>query len=92
MRQQILQDRHVTYRDIETSLGISGTSKYIQYCMNIWLPRNFVRWTPHNLLIVQKKAYVDRLKEMLQKYDRGASKHVYDIVTDDEPWIYAYEP
>ena len=29
---------------------------------------------------------------MLQKYDRGASKHVYDIVTDDESWIYAYEP
>ncbi len=29
---------------------------------------------------------------MLKKYDRGASKHVYDIVTGDESWIYAYEP
>ena len=29
---------------------------------------------------------------MLQKYDRGASKQVYDIVTGDESWIYAYEP
>ena len=29
---------------------------------------------------------------MLQKYDRDASKHVYDIVTGDESWIYAYEP
>ena len=28
---------------------------------------------------------------MLQKYDRGASKHVYGIVTGDETWIYAYE-
>ena len=28
---------------------------------------------------------------MLQKYDRGTSKHVYDIVTGDESWIYAYE-
>ena len=27
---------------------------------------------------------------MLQKYDRIASKHVYDIVTGS--WIYAYEP
>ena len=26
MRQLILQDRHVTYREIETTLGISGTS------------------------------------------------------------------
>ena len=29
---------------------------------------------------------------MLQKYDRGASKHIYDIVTGDESWIYVYEP
>ena len=28
---------------------------------------------------------------MLQKHDRGASKHVYDIVTGDESWIYTYE-
>ena len=28
---------------------------------------------------------------MLQKYDRGASKHVYDIVIGDESRIYAYE-
>ena len=25
------------------------------------------------------------------KNDRGASKHVYDIVTGDESWIYAFE-
>ena len=35
VRQLILQDRHVTYRKIEITLGISGTSQYIQYCMNI---------------------------------------------------------
>ena len=29
---------------------------------------------------------------MLQKYDRVASKHVYDIATGDESWIYSYEP
>ena len=29
---------------------------------------------------------------MLQKYDPGASKHVYDIVTGNELWIYTYEP
>ena len=29
---------------------------------------------------------------MLQTYDRGASKHVYDVVTGDESWISAYEP
>ena len=38
-----------------------------------------------------KKDRVDWSKEMLQKYNRGASKHVYDIVTGDESWIYVYE-
>ena len=28
---------------------------------------------------------------MFKKYDRGASKHVYDILKGEEPWIYAYE-
>ena len=33
-----------------------------------------------------KKARVNWSKDMLQKYDRGASKHVYGIVTGDESW------
>ena len=36
-------------------------------------------------------ARVDWSKKMLQKYYRGASKHVYDNVTGDKSWIYAYE-
>ena len=37
---------------------------------------------------LKKMARVDWSKEMLQKYDRGVSKGVYDIVTGDESWIY----
>ena len=42
--------------------------------------------------IAQKKVRVDWCKEMLEKYDGGASKDVYKIVTGDESRIYAYEP
>ena len=45
-----------------------------------------------NMSIAQKKTRSNWSKEMLQKYDRGASKRVYDIVIGDESWIYAYEP
>ena len=48
-------------------------------------------YIPYNLSIAQKKARVDWPKEMLHKYDRDNSKHVYDIVAGDESWIYAYE-
>ena len=44
------------------------------------------------MIIAQKKVRVDWCKEVLEKYDRGASKDVYKIVLDDESWIYAYEP
>ena len=40
----------------------------------------------------QKKDSVDLCKEILEKDDGGVSKLVYNIVTGDESWIYAYEP
>ena len=46
---------------------------------------------PTQLVKYQKKARVDWSKDMLQKYDGGALKHIHDIVTVDESWIYAYE-
>ena len=45
---------------------------------------------PHNLSIAQKKARVDWSKEMRQKYNRGASKHVYDIVAGDDFFLFPY--
>lgn len=92
VRELILQDRHVTYREIETTLGISGTSIHLILHEHLTVKKICSRWIPHNLSIAQKKARVDWSKEMLEKYDRSASKHVYDIVTGDESWIYAYEP
>jgi [histone H3]-lysine36 N-dimethyltransferase SETMAR len=50
------------------------------------------RWIPHNLTTAQKDARVNWCKEILKKYNGGASKAVYNIYTGDESWIYAYEP
>ena len=86
VRQLILQGRHVSYREIETTLGISGTK--INSILNEHLTVKKVRlfWIPHNLSIAQKMAHADWSKEMLQKYNHSASKHVYDIVAGDESW------
>ena len=83
----------MTYRDIETTVGISGTSLHSILYEHLSVKKICSRWMPHNLSIAQKKrARVDWSKEMLQKYDSGASKHVDGSVTSDESWIYAYEP
>ena len=62
--------------------------------MNIYLTVKKIssRWLQYNLSIAHKKARIYWSREMFQKYDRGASKHVSDIVTGDESWIHAYEP
>ena len=74
MRQLILQDRHVTYRDIETTLGINGTSIHSILHEHLIVKKICLRWIPYNLSIAQKKARVDWSKEIFQKYDRGAFK------------------
>ena len=84
MHQLILQDRHVTYREITTTLGISGTSMYSILHEHLTVKKICSLGISHNLSIAQKKTRVGWWKEMLQKYNRGAVKHVYYIVTGDE--------
>ena len=85
VRELIMQDRHVTYREIEASLGISMTSIHK-------ILHEHLAVIPHNLTIAQTQARVNWCQAMLKKYNRGASKAVYNIYTGDESWIYAYEP
>lgn len=92
VRELIMEDRHVTYHEIEATLGISSTSVYKILHEHLAVKKICSRWIPHNLTEAQKKARVNWCKEMLKKYNRGASKDVYKIVTGDESWIYAYEP
>ena len=54
VRHLILQDRHVTYREIETTLGISGTSIYSILYEDLTVKKIRSSWIPHNLSIVQK--------------------------------------
>ena len=49
VRQLMLQDRHVTYREIETTLGISGTSIHSILHEHLTVKEIFSRWIPHNL-------------------------------------------
>jgi histone-lysine N-methyltransferase SETMAR len=92
VRELIIQDRHVTYREIQASLNISMTPINKILHDHLAVKKICSRWIPHNLTIAQKEARVDWCKEMLQKYNHGASNAVYNICTGDESWIYAYEP
>ena len=51
VRQLILQDRHVTYREIETTLGISGTRIHSMLHAHLTVEKICSRWILHNLSI-----------------------------------------
>jgi [histone H3]-lysine36 N-dimethyltransferase SETMAR len=88
----IEEDRHVTYREIQTSLGI-GMSQ-IQKILHdeLWVRKLISRWVPHNLSEEQKVARVTWCRTTLERFNGGTSNLVYNIVSGDESWIYAYEP
>lgn len=92
VRELIMQDRHVTYREIEAFLGISMTSIYKILHEHLAVKKICSRWIPHNLTVEQKQARVDWCKKMIEKYKCGTSKAVHNIYTGDESWIYAYDP
>lgn len=92
VRNLILLDRHVTYREIASTLGIGMTAISKILHEHLGVRKICSRWVPHNLSSEQKDARVKWCKAMLLKFDKGSSKLVYDICTGDESWIYSYDP
>lgn len=88
----IMEDRHVTYCEIASTLGISMRSINTILHEHLAVTKLCSRWIPHNLTSAQKEARVDWCKKMLKRFKHGSSNAVYNIVTGDESWIYAYEP
>ena len=88
VRWLVMQVHHVTYREIKTSLGISSTSMHSSTSMRP--SKRFVLVGYRT--IARKKFRVDWCNEMLKKYNGGASKDVYKIVTGDESRIFACGP
>ncbi|GBP49216.1 Histone-lysine N-methyltransferase SETMAR [Eumeta japonica] len=76
VRELMMQDRHVTYREIKASLGISMTSIHKVLHDNLAAKNICWRWTPHNLSINEKQVRVDWCKEMKRKYNQEVFKEI----------------
>ncbi|CAH1978124.1 unnamed protein product [Acanthoscelides obtectus] len=80
VRKLIIEDRHVTYREIEASLKISKTSIQKNLHEELGVRKLVSRWIPHLVNWCQKTL------------DRFNFVNVYSIVNGDKSWIYCYEP
>ena len=73
MRQLILQDRQVTYREIGTTLGISGTSIHSILHEDLTVKKICSRCISHNLSISQKNQSIRVQKMLRQLVERHAN-------------------
>lgn len=92
VRKLIKEDRHVTYREIQETLGIGMSQIQIILQQELGVRKLFSRWIPHLLSDDQKAARVNWCRKTLKKFNGGSSNAVFSIVSGDESWIYAYEP
>ena len=65
VRQLILQERHVTYREIETTL-VSGSSIHSMLHEYLTVKKICSRWIPHNLSIAQRNQSIRVTKVLRQ--------------------------
>lgn len=92
VRRMIETDKRVTYQQIRTSLGIGMSQVHKILHEHLAVRKLCARWIPHNLTEAQKVHRVDWCRKMVQRFNKGDSNAVFDMVTGDESWIYCYDP
>ena len=51
-----------------------------------------MRWVPNLLTDEQKQSRVRLASQVIEKYDKCDPRHLEETVTDDETWIYHFQP
>ena len=77
MHQLILQNRHVTYREIETTLGINGTSIHSILHEHLTAKKNWFALDPIKFVNrSQKKKSINQVGKSASTIDSNACKGV----------------
>lgn len=92
VQMMLKDDPRCTYQQIQQTLGIGSSAVSRILHDNLGVRKVCSRWIPHRLSQEQKAGRVNWCKEMLQKFEEGRAKQIFDIVTGDESWIYQFDP
>ena len=88
----IEEDSRVRVLQIAESVGISSRSVSNILHDVLGLSKVSATWVPHMLTDEQKCKRVQWCRKMIEKFDRGRSIAVREIVSGDETWIYSFDP
>lgn len=91
VEQMLSEDNRVTYVQMQATLKIGSAAVKTILHEKLNVKKLCSRWIPHHLTNEQKQTRVKWCQEMLQRFDKGNSDAIFDIITGDESWIYQYE-
>ena len=79
-------------QEIEELNGIRSSRLLKILREQLGLHKVCVRWVPHLLTDEQKQSWVRLASQVIEKYDKCDPRHLEEIVTGDETWIYHFQP
>ena len=79
-------------QEIEELSGIHSSSVLKILHEQLGLCKFCARWVPHLLTDEQKQSRVRLASQVIEKYHKCDPRHFEEIVTDDETWIYHFQP
>ena len=88
----IEEDAHYTVQEIEELSGIHLLSVLKILRERLGLRKICARWVPHLLTDEQKQSRVRRASQVIEKYDKCDPRHLEEIGSGDETWIYHFQP
>lgn len=92
VRQIVENDRRVTVRYIEEELDIGHSSVHKILTEHLNKRRVCARWVPRLLTEEQKQRRVEVCQAWLREYERKGDDFLSVIITEDETWVFQYEP
>ncbi|XP_065064059.1 protein GVQW3-like [Rhopilema esculentum] len=92
VEKMLRQDGRMTYSMMQDSIKIGAAALHTILHENLQVRKVAACWVPHCFSDEQKEQRVNWCQFMLQKFNEGKSKRVYDIVTGDKSWVYQFDP
>ena len=92
VEQMLREDPCCIYSQIQSALNIGSAAVKTILSEKLNVRKLCSCWIPHRLTMEQKGARVSWCKKMLEEFDGGHLKNIYNIITGDENWIYQYDP
>ena len=92
VKKLIEEDARYTMQEIEELSGIHPSSVLKILRERLGLRKICAGWVPHLLTDEQKQSRVRFASQVIEKYDKCDPRHLEEIVTGDETWIYHFQP